>query len=320
MRKGRRTPSGLLLIDKPEGLTSAAVVAKIKRRFGLHKVGHAGTLDPLATGVLPICINEGTKLAGYLSERGKGYRVGMRLGIETDTYDNTGEILSEQQVVVAEEEFYETLKGFLGEQMQVPPVFSAKKKDGQALYKLARRGEDVEVKPARVVLHEVALGSFRSPQATFEIHTSKGYYVRSLCHDVGKQLGCGAHMESLVRTAHGVFSLDECVSLPVILDADDGELHEHLIPLESERIDLPILKIDARMEREIEYGRPLTVRMLLDSNISESIENITSVYRAIGPEGQLRALVTVVEKPALWGELEPSAVAIKVERGFQSLE
>ena len=320
MRKGRRTPSGLLLIDKPEGLTSAAVVAKIKRRFGLNKVGHAGTLDPLATGVLPICINEGTKLAGYLSERGKGYRVGIRLGIETDTYDNTGEIVSEQPAVVAEDDFHDALKSFLGEQMQVPPVFSAKKKDGQPLYQLARRGEDVEAKPARVVLHEVLLNSFKSPQAVFEIRTSKGYYVRSLCHDVGQQLGCGAHMESLVRTAHGVFSLDDCLPLSVLLDGDERELYKHLIPLESERIDLPILKIDACMEREIEHGRPLTVRMLLDSNIPESIENITSVYRAIGPEGQLRALMTIVVEPLLWGDLEPSATVIKVERGFQSLK
>ena len=204
---------GFLLIDKPEGMTSFSVVSRIKRLANEKRVGHTGTLDPMATGVLPIFLGRATALSSILLEAEKQYTATVKLGITTDTCDITGRVESENVVSVTEEELLAVLESFKGETQQIPPVYSALKKDGVRLYELARRGEEVEIEPRRITINELVLKSF--DKDTFEIFVScsKGTYIRSLCRDIGEKLGCGATMTALRRNSTCGFSEDLCVKL-----------------------------------------------------------------------------------------------------------
>lgn len=204
---------GFLLIDKPEGMTSFSAVSRIKRLANEKRVGHTGTLDPMATGVLPIFLGRATALSSILLEAEKQYTATVKLGITTDTCDITGRVESENAVSVTEEELLAVLESFKGETQQIPPVYSALKKDGVRLYELARRGEEVEIEPRRVTISQLVLKSF--DKDTFEIFVScsKGTYIRSLCRDIGEKLGCGATMTALRRNSTCGFSEDLCVKL-----------------------------------------------------------------------------------------------------------
>lgn len=204
---------GFLLIDKPEGMTSFSAVSRIKRLANEKRVGHTGTLDPMATGVLPIFLGRATALSSILLEAEKQYTATVKLGITTDTCDITGRVESENVVSVTEEELLDVLESFMGETQQIPPVYSALKKDGVRLYELARRGEEVEIEPRRITINELVLKSF--DKDTFEIFVScsKGTYIRSLCRDIGEKLGCGATMTALRRNSTCGFSEDLCVKL-----------------------------------------------------------------------------------------------------------
>lgn len=204
---------GFLLIDKPEGMTSFSAVSRIKRLANEKRVGHTGTLDPMATGVLPIFLGRATALSSILLEAEKQYTATVKLGITTDTCDITGRVESENVVSVTEEELLAVLESFKGETQQIPPVYSALKKDGVRLYELARRGEEVEIEPRRITINELVLKSF--DKDTFEIFVScsKGTYIRSLCRDIGEKLGCGATMTALRRNSTCGFSEDLCVKL-----------------------------------------------------------------------------------------------------------
>lgn len=204
---------GFLLIDKPEGMTSFSAVSRIKRLAGEKKVGHTGTLDPMATGVLPIFLGRATALSSILLEAEKQYTATVKLGITTDTCDITGRVESENAVSVTKEELLDVLESFMGETEQIPPMYSALKKDGVRLYELARRGEEVEIEPRRITINELVLKSF--DKDTFEIFVScsKGTYIRSLCRDIGEKLGCGATMTALRRNSTCGFSEDLCVKL-----------------------------------------------------------------------------------------------------------
>lgn len=206
---------GLLLINKPEGITSFKAVAILRRLANTKKIGHTGTLDPLATGVLPILIGKATSLSDYLLNSDKRYIATVKAGITTDTLDITGNVQSTAFPDFTEDALCKVLSKFTGKILQYPPVFSAIKKDGVPLYKLARKGQAVEVEPREITIHSIKLLEFNQKEHTFKIDVlcSKGTYIRSLCRDIGEHLGCGAVMTELVRTKTGAFTLEQCVDL-----------------------------------------------------------------------------------------------------------
>jgi tRNA pseudouridine55 synthase len=217
------TPSGILLVDKPVGITSARAVAKTKRALGGTKVGHLGTLDPFASGLLPLCIGEGTKVAQYLNLADKAYRGVIRLGVETDTLDRTGETVSEAPVPDLRALDLEALAArFSGCLEQIPPAFSAIKRDGVRMYKLAREGKAPELEPRRVVVHDLELTVLDANRLALVAACSKGTYIRSLARDIGRDIGCGGILEELVRTGFGRFRLEDAVALDAVESGDEG--------------------------------------------------------------------------------------------------
>lgn len=231
MNEPKRSISGFLNVDKPSGWTSSDVVAKIRSAFDLRKrkikVGHGGTLDPMATGVLPICIGSATRLSEFVLGGDKVYHMSARLGVETDTYDSEGTtvaILDHQQVT--RNDLVATISGFIGEIDQVPPMYSAIKKDGQPLYKLARQGRTVTREPRRVTVSSLTLTSWNPPYFDLRIECGSGFYARSLAHDIGTLLECSAHMTALRRIRAGEFHVNDAVSLEQLISAaaDDAWL------------------------------------------------------------------------------------------------
>lgn len=206
--------NGLVLLDKPAGITSFGAVAAVRRIFGCKKAGHTGTLDPMATGVLPILLGTATRLSDYLLLADKTYIATLRLGITTDTLDITGRVLSRRDVQIAEAQFINAMDRFRGPVLQVPPMFSAIKQNGQPLYKLARQGVEAERAARPVTIHEFTLLEHNTPdEYTVSVRCSKGTYIRTLCADLGEALGCGAVLTALRRTATGGFSVSDCVTL-----------------------------------------------------------------------------------------------------------
>lgn len=209
---------GLLLINKPKDITSFKAVAAVRKNADTKKVGHTGTLDPLATGVLPILVGKATSLCDYLLTADKSYIATVKAGITTDTLDITGEILSKKEPDFNKEQLILALEHFTGQQFQTPPIYSAIKKDGVPLYKLARKGQAVEVEKREITVHDIKLLDFSKGDYTFKIDVScsKGTYIRSLCRDIGEYLGCGATLTELTRTKTGSFTLDSCVDLDAL--------------------------------------------------------------------------------------------------------
>ena len=205
---------GVLNINKPSGLTSRQVVDRVKRVFKMRKAGHAGTLDPDATGVLLVCLGDATKLFEDLQIGDKEYEATLTLGITTDTLDKSGRITAVADTsILTDEQIIATIKQFEGEIEQIPPMFSAVKHKGQPLYKLARRGMQVERKPRQVVIYELEVIAINKPIVTFRVCCSKGTYIRVLASDIGSALGCGAHISTLIRTRSGIFTISDAISL-----------------------------------------------------------------------------------------------------------
>lgn len=219
---------GLILLDKPEGITSFSAVSAIKRKANEKRVGHTGTLDPMATGVLPVLLGRATALSAYVTDGDKKYIAGIKLGVATDTDDITGEILEERAVSVSEREIEETLNSFLGKISQKPPMYSAIKKDGVRLYKLAREGKEVEVKSREIEVFSARIlsGLDKENVFTVEFHVSKGTYIRSLARDIGEKLGCLATLCSLRRTSAAGFEIGQCVDLDIL---DEENIKNHIL-------------------------------------------------------------------------------------------
>lgn len=205
--------NGLILLDKPKGFTSFKAAAAIRRIFGEKRVGHTGTLDPMATGVLPILIGRSTRLCSYVLEADKRYTATVRLGVTTDSLDITGEVISEREVNVSDEALKTALESFIGTYDQIPPMFSAIKKDGVRLYDLARKGEEVERTPRSVTIKELNFVQRNGDEFVIDVLCSKGTYIRSLADDIGKFLGCGACLTALRRTKTAQFRIEQCVTL-----------------------------------------------------------------------------------------------------------
>jgi tRNA pseudouridine55 synthase len=222
---------GLLLVDKPSGPTSHDVVAAVRRHFGIRKVGHGGTLDPMATGLLVILIGRGTKLSDAVMGSDKVYEGTLRLGVTTDTQDCDGEITGEAPFdSVTREALEAEMKKWVGDVMQTPPMVSAIKKDGVPLYKLARKGQEIEREPRLLHIYEFRLLDFAPPRASFRLRCTKGTYVRTLCADVGAALGCGAFLESLRRTQSGSLDVKNAIPTPELFNLTRDELARRVLP------------------------------------------------------------------------------------------
>ncbi len=225
-------PDGFLLIDKPQEWTSHDVVAKIRNFFQLNKVGHGGTLDPNATGLIAILIGRGTKLSAKVMGSDKTYEGEILFGVETNSQDTDGEVTAERDPSgITEEQLRAEMEKVLGDQMQMPPMVSAIKKDGVPLYKLARKGQEVEREKRFIHVYKFALNSFEPPRATFEVKCTKGTYVRTIAHDLGQRLGCGACLSQLRRTQSGDFNISNAWKLDDVLTWDRNELAANLISI-----------------------------------------------------------------------------------------
>ncbi len=215
--------TGIVIVDKPAGWTSQDVTARLRRVFGTRRIGHGGTLDPMATGVLPVFVGRATRGVEFFEHADKTYEAVLRLGTVTDTQDSTGAVLEKRPAAVTEAEFRDILPKFTGKIAQVPPMYSAIKVDGKKLYELARAGKEVERKPREITIFSLELLEFSGETAKIRVHCSKGTYIRTLCHDIGAALGCGGCMETLRRTAAGEYTLADSVELDTLLNAERPE-------------------------------------------------------------------------------------------------
>ena len=233
---------GIINVYKEKGFTSHDVVAKLRGILRMKKIGHTGTLDPAAEGVLPVCLGKGTRLCDMLTDKTKTYRAVLLLGQETDTQDTTGVVQAEYPVHVTEEEVRKAIVSFLGDYMQIPPMYSALKVNGKKLYELARQGKEVERQARPVQILDIQIESIDLPRATFFVTCSKGTYIRTLCYDIGRKLGCGGCMESLLRTRVDRFELKDSLTLSQIEKLrDEGRLEEDVVPVEGVFLRLPAL-------------------------------------------------------------------------------
>ena len=255
---------GILNINKPTGMTSHDVVAKVRKLLKQRRVGHAGTLDPAASGVLPICVGQATRVAEYLSESGKAYQATIVFGTVTDTYDSEGTIMrtaSTQDLTRAQIEAL--LPKFLGEQMQVPPRYSAIKLQGQPAYKRARAGEDMAMEARPITIYQLEIIDWQPsqpPTLTLAIECSKGTYIRSLAYDLGEQAGCGAHLGGLIRTRSGPFPLSESITLEQLAEAAaQGTVKQSLFPADKAIERYPALVLDEHTSERVRHGNAFQV-------------------------------------------------------------
>lgn len=265
--------NGVLIVDKPEGLTSFDVVRRVRGLGSGKKAGHTGTLDPMATGVLPICLGGATRIASFITEGDKEYEGVVRLGVETDTYDATGkEVASSSVEGIGEEQVRAALESMQGPWWQTPPMYSAVKVGGKRLYELARKGEEVERKPRKVMLHEVRLLGWDEERAEARIFVqcSKGTYVRTIAHELGQALGVGGHLSALRRVRSGGFGIERALPLAVVLELariGSEEVAQHLISPRDALADLPEAVVDAARARKVAHGMNLGARDLAESGL-----------------------------------------------------
>jgi len=293
---------GLLIVNKPKGMTSHDVVARIRRILSQKKVGHAGTLDPDVTGVLCLCLGKGTKLARYILESEKEYRVVMKLGEITDTQDSTGKVIRiTEDFKIEREEIEEAFRKFTGRIYQVPPMYSAKKVGGVPLYRLARKGEVVSREPREVFIHEIKLLDYRGSFVKFDVVCSKGTYIRTLCEDIGNHLRVGAYMYSLERLRCGDFSIKEALTLEEIESLkESGRLESRVIDMDRMTARLPSVKIKSGMESWIKHGRGVDAVAI--NGITAEFSEGASV-KILSSEGKMIALgIALAGSDGIYGE------------------
>ncbi len=250
---------GIVIVDKPQGWTSQDVTARLRRVFGTRRIGHGGTLDPMATGVLPVFVGRATRAVEFFEHAEKTYETVLRLGITTDTEDMTGTVLTEENVSFTEEQLQETLAAFRGEILQVPPMYSALKVNGQKLCDLARKGKTVERQPRPITIHELTLVERGENTLRLRVRCSKGTYIRTLCKDIGEKLGCGGCMESLRRVAAGEYTVDEAVPLQTLLDTEEPE--KYLRDVDTMFRNYPAVTLTANQETRCRNGNAFSVSL-----------------------------------------------------------
>ena len=285
---------GVLNIRKEKGYTSFDVVAKLRGILHMKKIGHTGTLDPEAEGVLPVVLGKATKLVDLLTEKQKTYEALLHLGLETDTQDMTGTVLEEKPVEVTEEEVRTVIRSFLGEQQQIPPMYSALKVDGKKLYELAREGKTVERKPRAVQFYEIEIKKIELPYVRFSVTCSKGTYIRTLCHDIGEKLQVGGCMEELERTKVGRFLKEDAVTLDEVRQKmEQGEGAELFTPLDQIFAELPAVTVTDAKAWMSYNGNDLPERFLLEKEawtdgqevrVYDSRKNFIGLYQYRAPK------------------------------------
>ena len=263
--------TGILNVYKPKGITSHDVVSFVRRQLKMKRVGHTGTLDPLATGVLPVLIGNATKLSDIIMADEKKYKARVTLGITTDTDDSTGEIIQKKDVSVTEKELNDVIKTYIGEIEQIPPMYSAIKVDGQKLYKLARKGIEIERKSRNVTIYDIKISDFDGVNFDMEVHCSKGTYIRALCRDIGNALGTGAVMSELERTMSGVFTKENSYTFEDIESAvESGEIEKMLMKPDDVLGELLRVDVTREFAQKIKNGIRLRPAQLGIKNYIES--------------------------------------------------
>ncbi len=287
---------GLLPVNKPKGITSTGVINEIKRHFGVKKIGHTGTLDPFASGLLLLLLGKATRLAEYYQRMPKNYRAIGLLGVETDTYDITGKIVARRELETFPplEEVKGVVKSFEGEIEQVPPPFSAKKIKGKRAYELARRGKEVKLKPVKVKIYKIDLLEYNPPRFTIEATVSGGTYIRSLVKDIGDKLGTGASTEELLRTSIGNLSLERAIPLEELLKTPPERLKELLLSPDA-GLDFPTVEVSKDELTRLRNGQPIDLRGDFEEN------QLIRVYS----DGKFAAIGRVVK-----GKLKPEKVFV----------
>ena len=272
---------GIVIVDKPQDWTSQDVVSKLRGVFQTRRIGHGGTLDPMATGVLPVFVGRATRGVEFFEHAEKTYEAVLRLGLATDTEDITGTVLSENEVNISEEQVLSVLDNFRGEIQQIPPMYSAIKINGQKLCDLARKGREVERKPRTITIHRLECLEFADSTAKLLVHCSKGTYIRTLCKDIGAALGCGGCMESLRRVTAGEYTIENAVPLQTLIESEDPGAH--LLPVDSMFRQYPVVTLTEKQEKCCRNGVAFT------TNLSEG------TYRVYAQNGEFLALSHMVE-------------------------
>ncbi len=287
----KRKVDGVLLLDKPAGLTSNTALQKAKRLFRAEKAGHTGTLDPFATGLLPLCLGEATKFSQFLLDADKAYLAEVKFGVRTSSGDLDGEVIATRPVDLVAPQVRRALEGFLGDIEQVPPMHSALKHQGRPLYEYARKGIEIERPARRVVVHSLELESFTGDACVLRVHCGKGFYVRALADDLGEVLGCGAHLSGLRRTAVGRFDIADAVT-PAQLEAfSEPERDARLLPADALITELPELALDPESAWQIAHGQAVWLPRL----------RVGAVHRIYAPDGRFLGVAAVDED----GKLAP---------------
>jgi tRNA pseudouridine55 synthase len=287
--------NALLVLDKPQGLSSHSAVFRIRKMTGEERVGHAGTLDPMATGVLLILLGSAVRLSEYIVDHDKKYRATVKLGVETDTYDATGNVVNTLEVNVSDEQIQAALESLTGKQNQIPPAHSAIQIQGKRAYKLARQGVEVEMQPRAVEIYSISNVVIENNLVTFDVHCSKGTYIRSLAHDLGAKLGTGGHLAALRRTASGDFSIAQSLTLEQVDDAvTRKELEKHLLPMDFAIQQFDAVYLDATQARGVRNGQFIAA----PKNLT------TPLVRAYDEHNQLFAILERVSE----NQLKPKKV------------
>ncbi len=279
--------SGVLVVDKPVGMTSHDVVQAIRNGTGLRRAGHTGTLDPRASGVLVILVGPAVRLSEYVSASDKRYQAIIRLGAKTDTFDADGKFTqSNQPINITEQQFEEVLKTFIGEIEQTPPPYSAVKVQGRKAYEMARKGEEVELEPRKITVHHLEVLEWAPPEVVIDVHCSSGTYVRSLANDLGEKLGCGAYLVGLRRTKSGRFSLRDAVPLRKLQEAfQAGNWYQYLIPAAEALGDWPAIELNPDEVEGVRHGH--RVKAEPDTPVGKRV-------RGVSTQGELVALLECV--------------------------
>ena len=273
--------NGIVIVDKPAGWTSQDVAARLRRVFDTRRIGHGGTLDPMATGVLPVFVGRATRGVEFFEHAEKTYEAVLRLGLTTDTEDVTGEVLEQRDVNISEAEFLGILPQFRGEIQQIPPMYSALKVNGQKLCDLARKGVEVERKARTITIFELECLEFTGATARLRVRCAKGTYIRTLCKDIGQALGCGGCMESLRRVTAGEYTIENAVPLQTLIDSEAPE--KYLLPVDSMFANFPEVTLTEKQEKCCRNGVAFTC------NLAEG------TYRVYGQNGEFLALSHMVE-------------------------
>ncbi|KQC06597.1 MAG: hypothetical protein APR62_01115 [Smithella sp. SDB] len=310
--------NGVIIIDKPAGKTSHDIVIEVKKILGVKKAGHTGTLDPMATGVLPVCLNEATKLTGFLTDENKEYLATMLLGVKTDTLDIEGKVIDQyENIAVTEDKIRNVMMQMVGTIKQVPPAYSAVKYCGKPLYKWTRKGVSFKVEPRKVTINSIIIEDISLPCVTFRVVCSKGTYIRTLCSDIGDLLGCGACLYNLRRLRSGVFSEEMAVSLNNYEGDDKNDILKKILPMSELLPLLTTIELGDHSAAKLLNGWQPSVEMMKEHNLPSL--KAGDMVKFTNNSGYLLALAEMVESVNKFSEYDGKRQAARIVRVFNNI-